>query len=159
MNNIYANVDYSNSVINNQTSIYGKNLGTQPQEISMEEKKCSDSIEISEKDKDTINTKKAYDAFKDTCSDFGYMETSTGGGADMSLWYGIVIDQMEDKGIYVPSFVLSDKNSTSSGFVNFMDKIKDFAQNMVQENPGVLPDNFGDFCDAYKQKLIQYGCY
>jgi flagellar basal body rod protein FlgC len=157
MNEIYNNTNYNNSTINTGQNIYQKNTNTLSQEITTnktDKTESSDSIEINEKDEDVINAKKAYDAFKDTCSDFGYIETSNGNASDMSLWYGIVIDQMRDQGIYVPSFASGDKSG--NGFLPFIDEVKEFAKNMNANTPGVLPDNFLDFCDAYKDKLIQY---
>ncbi len=115
-----------------------------------------DGIEINEKNEDVINTKKSYDAFKDACSEFGYVETLGGNGSDMSLYYNTLIDVMKDEGIDVPSFILDGTNNHN--FLPFIDKMKDYAKDLSLTNPNFLPDCFSEFCDLYKEKLIQYDC-
>ncbi|MBN1044737.1 hypothetical protein DVW08_05060 [Clostridium botulinum] len=99
-----------------------------------------------------INTKKAYDAFKDACSEFGYVETLGGNGSDMSLYYNTLIDE----GIDVPSFILDGTNNHN--FLPFIDKMKEYAKDLSLTNPDFLPDCFSEFCDLFKEKLIQYDC-
>lgn len=74
----------------------------------------------------------------------------------MSLWYCKVAAVMRFQGIQIPSFIPDGKNSNN--FLPFIDKLKDFAKNLSETNPGFLPDSFLDFCDSYKNKLMQYGC-
>ncbi|GAA0717131.1 hypothetical protein GCM10008905_02420 [Clostridium malenominatum] len=157
MSRIYNNIN-NQSVNINQSQAFEKAKLNKENELSKnitEEVKKNDSITISEQNENIINTKKAHDAFKDTCSDFGYTETSLGAYADMSLYYAIAVDQMRSRGISVPYFTLDGKNND---FLPFVDKLKDFAKELNMSNPGFLPSQFLDFCDAFKEKLIQYGC-
>ncbi|MBN1048046.1 hypothetical protein FDB37_02940 [Clostridium botulinum] len=115
-----------------------------------------DGIEINEKNENVINTKKAYDAFKDACSEFGYVETLGGNGSDMSLYYNTLIDVIKDEGIDVPSFIPDGTNNHN--FLPFIDKMKEYAKDLSLTNPDFLPDCFSEFCDLFKEKLIQYDC-
>ncbi|KEI93780.1 hypothetical protein [Clostridium botulinum] len=156
MNKIYSN-------INNQTLNISKNQTLEKTKINKESDKtndknikCNDTITINENNGNIINTKKAWDSFKDTCSDFGYVgENLMGGGVDMSYYYGIAVDLMKDQGIPVSYFCLDGE---SNDFLPFIDKLKDFAKELNKTNPGFLPSQFLDFCDAFKEKLTQYGC-
>ncbi|GAA0717138.1 hypothetical protein GCM10008905_02440 [Clostridium malenominatum] len=78
-----------------------------------------------------------------------------GAYADMSYYYVMAATQMRNRGISVPYFTLDGKNND---FLPFVDKLKDFAKELNMTNPGFLPNQFLDFCDAFKEKLIQYGC-
>ncbi len=115
-----------------------------------------DGIEINEKNENVINTKKAYDAFKDACSEFGYVETLGSNGSDMSLYYNTLIDVIKDEGIDVPSFIPDGTNNHN--FLPFIDKMKEYAKDLSLTNPDFLPDCFSEFCDLFKEKLIQYDC-
>lgn len=118
----------------------------------------SDTIEISQKNENVINTKKAYDAFQDTFSEF-YPETNEGYvdedyisyRQDISLTMVILNHQMESNGLSVPSFNLS--NTTE--FLPFLDNMRNF----LNENPlSFDTSSFLSFCDKFEEKLIQYGC-
>jgi hypothetical protein len=139
--------------INNNQGIYKTDSNAVTSKTSNKKSTSSDSIEITEQNKNIINTQKAHDAFKDTCSDYGFIATSNG-SCDMSLWYCMSVALMKDEGISVPSFSPNDTNNTS--FLATIDQIKDFAKNIPSSYN--LPDNFLDFCDSFKDKLIQYGC-
>lgn len=97
----------------------------------------SDSIEITQKDQKVINAKKAKDAFFETCSDFGSVDSK---GSDMSSYYCIVLFQMKQQGI--------DTSSFSLGSSSFVDAVKEFEKKVDMEGPGVFPSDFSDFCDA-----------
>lgn len=140
--------------IDNNQGINKTNSNTVTSNASNKKSTASDSIEIAEQNENIINTKKAYDAFKDACSDFGYVETLNGNGADMSLYYNRALIIMREEGISVPSFIPDSQNSTS--YLSFIDKVKEFAKSPTGAK--YLPDSFLDFCDSYKEKLIQYGC-
>ncbi|NFE74123.1 hypothetical protein FDC27_05955 [Clostridium botulinum] len=127
-----------------------------PNEADAKNLTSNDGIEINEKNEDVINTKKSYDAFKDVCSEFGYVETLGGNGSDMSLYYVTLISVMENEGIDVPSFITDGTNNRN--FLPFIDKMKDYAKDLSLTNPNFLPDCFSEFCDLYKEKLIQYDC-
>ncbi|MBN1077053.1 hypothetical protein [Clostridium botulinum] len=111
----------------------------------------TDSIEINETNFDIINTKKAHDAF---------LEANEGEFGDMSLQYVIIKDIMKNNGIDVPDFT---PNNTTA-FLPFIDKMKEFAKNLMTDpnfhevGGSPLTDEFLDFCDLYKEKLIQYDC-
>ncbi|ACD21854.1 MULTISPECIES: hypothetical protein [Clostridium] len=127
-----------------------------PNEADAKNLTSNDGIEINEKNEDVINTKKSYDAFKDACSEFGYVETLGGNSSDMSLYYVTLISVMENEGIDVPSFIPDGTNNRN--FLPFIDKMKDYAKDLSLTNPNFLPDCFSEFCDLYKEKLIQYDC-
>ncbi|NFI57922.1 hypothetical protein FDA48_16470 [Clostridium botulinum] len=111
----------------------------------------TDSIEINETDFNVINTKKAYDVFK---------ESNQGEFGDNSFLYAIIKDIMKDDGIDVPDFT---PNNTTA-FLPFIDKMKEYAKNLMTDpnfhevGGSPLTDEFLDFCDLYKEKLIQYDC-
>ncbi|NFQ09971.1 hypothetical protein [Clostridium sp. CMCC3677] len=115
-----------------------------------------DGIELNQKNENVINTKKVYDAFKDACSEFGYVETLGGNGSDMSLYYVTLISVMKNEGIDVPSFIPDGTNDRN--FLPFIDKMKEYAKDLSLTNPNFLPDCFSEFCDLFKEKLIQYDC-
>lgn len=135
-----------NTYLTNSSSISTDNIQTQ----------STDTIKLSEKNENIINTKKAYDAFKDTCSDFGCIKTSNNCSADMSLYYNTALSIMETRGISISSFISDSQNNTS--YLSFIDTVKDFAKDLNTTGPKYLPDSFLDFCDSYKEKLTQYGC-
>jgi hypothetical protein len=156
MNNILYN-SYNQKLnfnIDNNQGIYKTNSDTVSSKTSNEKSTVSDSIDITEQNENIINTKKAHDAFKDACSDFGYVETSNGNYADMSLYYNRALSIMEHQGISVPSFIPNSQNSAS--YLSFIDKVKEFAQTPTASE--YLPASFINFCDSFKEKLIQYDC-
>ncbi|WP_061313712.1 hypothetical protein, partial [Clostridium botulinum] len=83
----------------------------------------SNNIETNE---NIINTKKAYDAFKDSCSEFGYIGALGDNGGDMSLYYNRILSIMKNEGIDVPSFITDGTNNRN--FLPFIDKMKDYAK-------------------------------
>ncbi|MDR5588696.1 hypothetical protein [Clostridium aquiflavi] len=111
----------------------------------------TDSIEINETNFNVINTKKAYDAFK---------EANQGEVGDNSVLYAIIKDAMKNDGIDVPDFT----SNNTTAFLPFIDKMKEYAKNLMTDpnfhQIGGMPltDEFLDFCDLYKEKLIQYDC-
>ncbi|WP_252236264.1 hypothetical protein [Clostridium sp. CH2] len=127
-----------------------------PNETDTKNLAYSNNIEINEKNENIINTKKAYDAFKDACSEFGYVETLGGNGSDMSLYYVTLIDVMKDEEFDVPSFIPDGNNNCN--FLPFIDKMKDYAKDLSLTNPNFLPNCFSEFCDLFKEKLVQYDC-
>lgn len=156
MTNILNNTYHQklNIGINNNQNAYKINSNTSLSSTTTDH--TNDTIDLNEKDENIINTKKAYDAFKDSCSDFGYVQALNGNGADMSLYYNTAIILMKEEGIPTASFIPNSQNSTS--YLSFVDKVKDFAENLNATKPGFLPDCLTDFCDSYKDKLKQYGC-
>lgn len=114
----------------------------------------TDFIEISEKDKNKINKKKASDAFQESCSEF-----SQNTGSKMGVEYFMIVEMMKIKGIDVPSFNPND-NTNTNGFLPFIDKMKEFVNKENITSKGVPMDKtkFLDFCDLYKEKLVKYGC-
>ncbi|NFH88655.1 hypothetical protein FDA33_00220 [Clostridium botulinum] len=143
---INNNLNYKN-IIN--SDFYKNDLSTSDNKSTINA--TTDSIEINETDFNVINTKKAYDAFK---------EANQGEFGDNSFLYAIIKDIMKDDGIDVPDFT---PNNTTA-FLPFIDKMKEFAKNLMTDpnfhQIGGMPltDEFLDFCDLYKEKLIQYDC-
>jgi hypothetical protein len=141
--------------IDNNQRIYKTNSNTVTSKTNNENSTSNDSIEITAQNQNIINTKKAHDAFKEACSNFGYVETSNGNYADMSLYYNRALTIMEDEGISVPSFIPDSQNSTS--YLSFIEKVQEFAKTPTAAK--YLPaDRLTDFCDLFKEKLIQYDC-
>ncbi|MBE1305484.1 hypothetical protein G4W71_15880 [Clostridium botulinum] len=155
MNKIYSNINNQNFNISKNQTLEKVNIDKELNKTNDANMKCNDTINISQKNENVINTKKAWDAFKDTCSDIGYIKNDLGIDTDMSPYYCIALDLMEKQGIPVPSFCLDGE---SNDFSPFIDKLKDFAKELNKTNPGFLPSQFLDFCDAFKEKLTQYGC-
>ncbi|MBW6408741.1 hypothetical protein [Clostridium weizhouense] len=155
-NNYHKRLNLTENDLVKQTILYRVSDKTDNKNSINKDLISSDDIEINQKNENIINTRKAYDAFKDACSEFGYIGTLGGNGGDMSLYYNTVVDIMKDEGISVPSFVADGSNP--SGFLPFIDKIKDFAKDLSLTNPDFLPDCFSEFCDLFKEKLTQYGC-
>lgn len=155
MNKIYTNINNKNFNVSKNQILEKTKITKKPDKNINENIKLNDTIKINEKNENIINTKKAHDAFKDTCEDCGYVKNSLGNDVDMSYYYGIVVDLMESEGIAVPNFILDGE---SNDFLPFIDKLKDFAKDLNKTDPGFLPSQFLDFCDAFKEKLTQYGC-
>ncbi|AZV56621.1 hypothetical protein [Clostridium sp. AWRP] len=150
MIDVYNNKNYLNYDLSNKVD-YSKIKAVQNTKQNISSKvsnsnASSDSIEITQKDQNIINAKKAKDAFFETCSDFGSVNSK---GSDMSSYYCMILDMMKRQGI--------DTSSFSLGSSSFVDSVKEFEKKVDMEKPGVFPSNFSDFCDAYKQKLIQCG--
>lgn len=143
---INTNLNYKN-VIN--SDFYKNDLSASDNKSTVNN--TTDSIEINETNFDIINTKKAHDAFG---------EANEGELGDMSLQYVIIKDIMKNNGIDVPDFT---PNNTTA-FLPFIDKMKGYAKNLMTDpnfhEVGAMPltDEFLDFCDLYKEKLIQYDC-
>ncbi|WP_055665873.1 hypothetical protein [Desnuesiella massiliensis] len=156
MEKINASTNYQKLNINYNQNVYQASANSTSNKNEVEKVTYADKIEINEKNENIINVKKAHDAFKEACSEFGSVPTSMGGLSDMSLYYNMVVDQMKSRGIPVSTFVLDGKNN--SNFLDFIDKVKDFAKELSIANPNFLPDGFSNFCDLFKNKLTQYGC-
>lgn len=120
--------------------------------------KKEDSIKINETNTLLINTKKACDAFKDTCKEIG--ETSWNGYelGDMSLAFFTICDYMKTIGMKVPNFICDSKEvGNNNDYLGFIDKIEEF----VRAQPDLkndYPDKFFEFTKLFKEKLIQFGC-
>ncbi|WP_252229930.1 hypothetical protein [Clostridium sp. ZBS15] len=156
MDKIYDNNYHKRLNITDNDLVKQTILNRIPNENNTKNLASSDDIEINEKNEAVINTKKAYDAFKNACSEFGYVETLGGNGSDMSLYYVTLIDVMKDEGFDVPSFIPDGNNNCN--FLPFIDKMKDYAKDLSLTNPNFLPDCFSEFCDLFKEKLVQYDC-
>ncbi|MCH3965069.1 MAG: hypothetical protein LKE46_12440 [Clostridium sp.] len=123
-----------------------------------------DKVEISVKNDILINTKKAYDAFKETNKEYGIV-SADGYYQDMSVILGHIEVAMKIMGLPTATFDfngLTDENKENGDFLGFIDKIKNFAHELNKKNEGTdlmtVPDSFFDFCDSFKSKLKQYGC-
>ncbi|KEJ03934.1 hypothetical protein [Clostridium botulinum] len=155
MNKIYSNINSQTLNISKNQTLEKTKINKGSDKTNDKNIKCNDTININQKNENVINTKKAWDAFKDTCSDIGYIKNDLAIDTDMSPYYCIALDLMEKQGIPAPSFCLDGE---SNNFLPFIDKLKDFAKELNKTNPGFLPSQFLDFCDAFKEKLAQYEC-
>ena len=160
MNNIQA--------YTNQASNYKVNKNFEANRVNnllnnTEEKKASkssDRIEISQTNDIIINTKKAYDAFRDSCKEIG--ETTWDGyvSGDMSLDFFTICDYMKLQGINVPNFTCEGDIKdlmNNNDFIGFIDKMEEFVKTRP-EFKNNIPDKLFDFTKLFKEKLIQYGC-
>ncbi|SFU42973.1 hypothetical protein SAMN04487886_102533 [Clostridium sp. DSM 8431] len=132
----------------------------QNKEKNISEISKSDTIEIRQSNDLVINTKKAYDAFREACKETGSTKWNGYIADDMSGDYLIICDYMKLKGYKVPNlFYNGDMKDlkNNNDFVGFIDTIENF----VKTNPKLkdnYPTKFFEFTKLYKEKLIQYGC-
>ena len=109
-----------------------------------------DSIDISEKNPNVINTKKAYDAYMDTCNVFNPSVSETIPDNPQCSFFS-VMEFMRSNGISTPSFTLSN----TQDFLPFLDKMKTYLNTHdVQVGSSSLPK----FIDTFKANLIKYDC-
>lgn len=159
INSVNANTNNYKSMIIEKNGISSNhNLGNKEENILKASN--SDTIEIKQSSDLVINTKKAHDAFRDSCKEIG--ETSWNGyqAGDMSGYYITICDIMETRGYKVPNiFYNGDIKdlANNSDFIGFIDKMNDFVKTdpILKNN---YPKKFFDFTKLYKEKLIQYGC-
>ncbi len=115
------------------------------------------SIKINENNstiKDLFGTKKNYDVYiKDDLD------------KNISHWYSLIADMMKKDSYNTPDFIFDD-NSDKNKFSAFIDDMKNYASSLINEDnsnqyasniPPITTD-FLDFCDSFKEKLIQYDC-
>ena len=115
------------------------------------------SIKISENNsniKDLFGAKKNYDVYiKDDLD------------KDISHWYSLIADMMKKDSYNTPDFIFDD-NSGKNNFPAFIDNMKNYASSLINEDnsnqyasniPPITTD-FLDFCDSFKERLIQYDC-
>jgi hypothetical protein len=105
-----------------------------------------------------INTKKAYDAFDGTCDEVGGAKSGGRVVGSMAFSFYTIMDAMKSSGLAVPDFDLNGDNVNNNNFLGFVDEIKVFTKNLSKDDSTFVPDNFYDFCDLYKEKLIQNSC-
>lgn len=113
--NISSNLNYS-SVLNNNCIDENNTINNSLEKSSANS--SYDSVDINQKNDNLINSKKAYDAFKDTSSN-----------NNTTLLYAILSDAMKRDGYNVPNFT-ADNNNTSE-FIPFIDEMKDYAKNLI----------------------------
>lgn len=155
-NNNLNGITYSENDLSKVDSVNNSNV---KQDKDNKVTASIDSVQINQKNENIINTKKAYDAFNETCDQIGEVEWDGYEQANMSLYFNTIRIDMRDRGISVPDFTLDGKNPENSNYVGFVDKIKDFANSLLKNNEiGDLPSNFFEFCDKYKENLIKNGC-
>ncbi|WP_297424029.1 hypothetical protein [Clostridium sp.] len=118
-------------------------------------KEDPDNRDLRTKNKNIINTKKAYDAFIETSKKYETEEQFP-----PANYFIMLKSMMKESGISVPDFKFHGENNENINFVAFIDKIKDFADYMVKEDKNFrnLPSSFFQFCDDYKKNLIKNAC-
>ncbi|MBD7912263.1 hypothetical protein [Clostridium cibarium] len=162
MNNISTYNNMNSLNIKNESVTNTTNLTTKNQTNKTENRSSntSDTIEIEQKNKTIINTKKAYDALQETCKEFGTVECGGDICGTMQFYVNNLMIFMRDEGISVPDFNLKSDNTNNNDFLGFIDKLKEFTQKAMEDKTSIniAPDNFFDFCDVWKEKLIQTGC-
>ncbi|NMM62466.1 hypothetical protein HBE96_07130 [Clostridium sp. P21] len=147
----------SNLNIKNE-SIYDNTKVIAEKKDNKSEENIGDTVQIEQKNNVIINTKKAYDALKETCDEVGTVTRDGYTYGSMMFSFYTMMDYMESQGISVPNFELSGNNLNNDNYLGFVDKIKEFTKNLSSQYPNVVPDNFYDFCDLFKEKLLQNGC-
>jgi hypothetical protein len=154
-NNI-ANLNIKNESITNTNDL---KLTTKNQ-TDETENKSSDTIQIDQKNKTIINTKKAYDALQETCKEFGTVECGGDICGTMQFYVNNIITFMKDEGMSVPDFNVNSNNINNNDFLGFIKNMKEFTKKTMEDKNSVniAPDNFFDFCDVWEEKLIQNGC-
>lgn len=162
-------MDAINSYKNQLGTTYTKNTSNMVDSIEeskkseVQDKKITnnttDSVEITQKNDNIINTKKAQDAFNEACDQIGEVTWDGYVQANMNLYFNTIKIDMRDRGISVPDFTLDGSNPENTNFIGFVDKIKDYANSLLKNNEiSDLPNNFYEFCDKYKENLIKNGC-
>ncbi|EKQ58096.1 MULTISPECIES: hypothetical protein [unclassified Clostridium] len=118
-------------------------------------KEDQDNMDLRKKNKNIINTKKAYDAFIETSKKY-----ETEAQLPPAHYFIMLKSMMKESGISVPDFKFHGENNENMNFIGFIDKIKNFADYMVKEDKNFsdLPSNFFQFCDDYKKDLIKNAC-
>lgn len=160
MDTIYTNLANANILKSNSNTITSlSNVQTTKENsnnTSTNDTSKTDSIEISEKDANKVNKKKALDAFGEASSE---LTDSHDAAVRLRVEFSVIGQMMTDQGYNVPSFNLDD-NTNSTGFLSFLDKMKDFVKNndIIHNGAPMDKSEFYDFCDLYKEKLVQYGC-
>lgn len=103
-----------------------------------------------------MNTKKALDSLNETNSQYENPKEQF----PPAYYFIMLKSMMEDKGISVPDFKLDGENLENANFVGFIDKLKDFAKSLYDNDAQFsnLPNNFFEFCDKYKENLIKNAC-
>lgn len=154
---IINNTTYYKNTVNNSYTQEASKV-SKAAEIKSEEKiNNSDSIELSTTDANAVNTKKAYDAMVEVNNEY----LNNGDEHGQMIEFLVLCRMMKDNGMTVPDFSENNKE----GFVDFIDKIKSYAQDLLERQAtssyaslNTLSSKFLDFCDSYKEKLIEYGC-
>lgn len=159
-------IQNNNSVSNyNSTNIENfKNINTTERLIEEIDNNSikDDYIEISEQNSNIINIKKSYDAFRETCSETSSLIIHSNQSTESfeSMFFTMMYE-MKELGISTPSFELSSDNS--SEFLAFIDTMKDFMNERREKYPNDFytqyTDDFLNFCNSFKEKLMQYDCY
>ncbi|MBD7913467.1 hypothetical protein [Clostridium cibarium] len=157
MNNISAYRSMSNLNIKEKSPVIDNTNVIDKDKINTSKNQDSDNIDI-QSNKKAINTKKAYDALQETCKEFGTVECRGYTAGTMQYHLNTMMIIMKDKGISVPDFDISGGNVSNTNYLGFIDNIKDFTKNLSKKVPNLVPDNFFNFCDVWKEKLIQNGC-
>lgn len=153
MNAIYNNSTNTNILNNTQNTVTSVNNNQISKENSnsISTSTKTDSIEISQKDTNKINAKKAKDALDEVAS--GFPE-----GSHIKLEFFAMGQMMTDKGYDVPSLNFDD-NTSPTEFLSYLKDMKDFVKNsnITHGDAPMDKSEFYDFCDLYTEKLKQYG--
>ncbi|MDS0527838.1 hypothetical protein NNC19_19275 [Clostridium sp. SHJSY1] len=154
-NNI-SNLNIKNESANNTNYIQPRNKN----QADKTENNSKDNIQIDQRNKNTINTKKAYNAFQDTCKEFGTVECGGDICGTMQFYVNNLIIFMKDEGMSVPDFNVNSDNINNNDYLGFIKKLKEFTKKAMEDEKSVniAPDNFFEFCDVWEKKLIQNGC-
>lgn len=150
LNTIYNNSSNINLLSNKQITTENSNNN------STNTINKTDYIEITEKDENKINTKKANDALNEACSEFNEKT-----GSKEKIQFIVIKEMMKLDGIDVPSFNPDDNTNGNISFLKFIDKMKDYVnKNNITDKAGNPMDKTGflGFCDLYKEKLVKYDC-
>lgn len=118
-----------------------------------EKVELKDTIQLSS-DENAVNSKKAFDALCEVSKKVG---TDNENKVSFHVEFLMVMNWMKNDGIAVPNF--TDKNDMS--FIDFIDKMKSYVLESTSTKGlkmSLSTGNFLDFCDLYKQKLIEIGC-
>ncbi|MCR3758504.1 hypothetical protein KYB31_05775 [Clostridium felsineum] len=145
--NINRSIDNSASILNKDGKVDDKSNNTK-NSIN------TDTVNISDTNKNLTTAQKAKKAIDDTLSEFKDVDCSpyydmTGPIADMMVL-------MDINGIHpVPNDILSNSNSNedAGSFIDFANNLKALAE----KNLDKVPPSFLNFCDKLKQNLVING--
>ena len=159
MNSINDNMNRYKNSINKGTEInkINNNKTNQPNTTKTA---ISDTIEISQKNELVINTKKANEAFRETCAEIG--ETKWNGylSGDMSGDFLTICDMMKYAGYKVPNiFTNADIQDLANNddYLGFLDQVDNFIKSDPQLSVN-HPTKFFDFTKLFREKLLLKDC-
>ncbi|NEU05698.1 DNA-binding protein [Clostridium senegalense] len=147
----------TNLNINSNNKIANENF---KKEINSTINFTNDSIQLDPNRKNIINKINASKAFNEACDDMNLSLKELG---HLTIAYGRICSEIQNRGINVPDFNLDNYDQETSSFLPFISKMKEFTQNYFSKDNHfitsvITSDVFLGFCDKFEEKLKKYDC-